>query len=111
MLGGVIFGLSHLYQGDTFMESLGIFGITFMGGIWFAWLFIEWDENLWVPIWMHLLMNFSWELFSISDSALGGYGANVFRVLTIALAIIFTVIYKKKKGRNFAITRRNLWVN
>lgn len=79
-----------------------------MGAVLFAWLYIEWDENLWVPIFLHALMNLSWHLFEMDETALGGILPNVFRGLTIALAIIFTIVYKKRKGEHLAITKRNL---
>jgi membrane protease YdiL (CAAX protease family) len=106
LLGAVIFGMGHLYQGNTVAETLGVFFITAMGAVWFAWLYIEWDNNLWVPIFLHILMNLSWSLFEISDTALGGWYANLFRILTIALTVIITIHYNRKSG--LRINRRNL---
>ena len=110
VLGSVIFGLAHIYQGYSFLGTLGIFFITFMGAAWFSWLFIEWNENLWVPIFLHILMNLSWILFEVSNNALGGIYTNIFRVVTIALTVIATVIYNKRKDR-FRINRKNLITN
>jgi membrane protease YdiL (CAAX protease family) len=109
VLGAVIFGLGHIYQGSTLSETIGVFAITAMGAIWFAWLYIEWNNNLWVPIFLHITMNLSWVLFDVSDNALGGIYSNVFRIITIALSIIITIRYHK--GRDLNITRRNLLVN
>lgn len=109
LVGALFFGMGHLYQGSTLAESAGIFLITALGAGWFAWLYVEWDNNLWVPIFLHILMNLSWTLFDVSENALGGGYANVFRALTIALTIILTIRYHKKQG--LAITRKNLWVN
>jgi membrane protease YdiL (CAAX protease family) len=36
LLGAIIFGIAHLYQGSTWGELLGIFPITAMGAGWFA---------------------------------------------------------------------------
>ena len=109
ILGGVIFGLGHLYQGSTIMETVGIFAVTTMGAVWFAWLYIEWDNNLWVPILVHSLMNLSWMLFEVSDNALGGIVTNIFRAITIALTIIISIRYHKKRGLN--INKQNLITN
>ncbi len=109
ILGALIFGLGHIYQGSTFLETTGVFLVTSMGAVWFSWLFIEWNENLWIPIFMHTLMNFSWVLFEVSSNALGGFYVNLFRVITIALTVIITLFYDKKTG--LRINRNNLFVN
>lgn len=105
LLGALLFGLGHLYQGNGPMESLGIFGITFMGALLFAWVYVEWDHNLWVPIFLHLLMNLAWSSFGVAENALGGGYANTFRVLTILLVIGLTIALKRKKGQSMAIDR------
>jgi len=109
MLGAFIFGFGHIYQGATFLETTGVFLVTFFGAIWFAWLYIEWNNNLWLPIFLHVLMNFSWGLFDVSNNALGGFYTNFFRIITIALTIIITIKYNKKNG--LKICRKNLIIN
>lgn len=109
LLGAVIFGLGHIYQGSTLIETIGVFSITAMGSVWFAWLYIEWDNNLWIPIFLHIMMNLSWVLFDVSSNALGGIYTNLFRAITIALTIIITIRYHKKRG--LKINRLNLIVN
>ena len=81
-----------------------------MGAGWFAWLFIEWKENLWIPIFLHIFMNLSWVLFEVDNNALGGYVTNIFRIITIALTVIITIIYNKRKDK-FSINRKNLITN
>ncbi len=110
LLGAVIFGLGHLYQGSTTSEIIGIFLITFVGSSWFAWLFVEWDENLWIPIFLHSLMNLSWILFDVSDNALGGIYTNIFRFVTIAITIFATIKYNLKRDK-FGINKKNLFIN
>src|SRR5690606_32665538 len=110
LFGALFFGSLHLYQSTDVMELTGIFLITFLGGILFAWVYAEWNYSLWVPIFLHMLMNFAWELFSVSSNALGDVYANVFRVLTIALIIILTILYKKGKKMPLAIDKNNLWI-
>ena len=91
LLNALIFGVAHLYQGSGLGESIGIFAVTLMGGCWFAWLYVKWDYNLWIAIGLHFFMNLSWAVFTISDNALGGWGANVFRIMTIALSVVYTL--------------------
>jgi membrane protease YdiL (CAAX protease family) len=109
LTGAVFFGLGHIYQGTSLPETAGIFLITAMGAAWFAWLYVEWNNNLWVPVFLHVLMNLSWALFDVSPNALGGWYSNLFRVITIALTIIITIRYHKKTG--LKINRSNLMVN
>lgn len=108
ILSALIFAFGHLYQSQDIGELLGIFMITFSGAIFFAWLYVEWNYNLWIPILTHTLMNLSWNLFQVDNSALGDMKANTFRGLTILTAIIFTIFYKKKRAEKLIINRRTL---
>lgn len=110
LLGATIFAISHLYQGSTTSELIGVFIATFIGSAWFAWLFIEWKENLWIPIFLHIFMNLSWTLFNVSDNAMGGTYTNVFRIITIVLTVIATIQFNKRKDR-FRINAKNLFIN
>jgi uncharacterized protein len=109
--GALIFASEHLYQSQSVNELFGIFAVTFLGAFFFAWLFVEWNYNLWVPILTHTLMNFAWQIFNINSNALGNITANIFRGLTILLAIIFTVLYKKYKNKTLLITKNTLFIN
>lgn len=109
-IGALVFASGHLYQSQDPGKLVGIFITTFMGAVFFAWLFVEWNYNLWIPIFLHTLMNLAWKIFDISDNALGSVTANVFRGLTIATAIMATILYKRKKGRRMTINRHTLFV-
>ena len=95
LLGAAVFGAAHLYQSDDAAEAAAIFAITGLGGMWFAWLFVEWDYNIWVPASVHVLMNGWWEVFDISNSALGSGYADVARVLVIVASVALTVWLKR----------------
>lgn len=110
IIGALIFASGHLYQSQDSTELVGIFFVTFMGAVLFAWLYVEWNYNLWVPIFLHALMNLAWLIFDMDGTALGGMLPNIFRGLTIALAIILTIIYKKRQQQKLAITREKLIV-
>lgn len=107
--GALIFASGHLYQSQNVMELVGIFSVTFFGAIFFAWLFTEWKYNLWVPIFTHTFMNLSWNLFDVDNTALGDTKANIFRAITIIIAIAFTIIYKKRKHQKLEINRNTLF--
>ena len=108
--GALLFASGHLHQSTELSILIGVFISTFMGAIFFAWLYCEWKFNLWVPIFMHMLMNLAWMLYDVSGHALGGQSANVFRFITIGCAIIFTLIYKKRQHQTLEITRKTLWL-
>jgi membrane protease YdiL (CAAX protease family) len=110
LLGALVFALGHLYQSQEFSTLLGVFFTTFLGAIWFAWLYVEWDYNLWVPIFLHLLMNLAWMMFSVADNAFGGSYANIFRIATIALTVGLTIWFKRKNGLGLAVNRHTFWM-
>jgi len=108
MLGAIFFGIGHLYQSNNITESFGVFFVTFTGALWFAWLFIEWEENLWVPIFLHVFMNLSWTAFNVGGNAAGSSIPNIFRIITIVLTIVITVVYNKRKKLPRRINKNNL---
>ncbi len=108
VLGALVFAMGHLYQSQDPATLMGVFITTFMGAILFAWVYVEWKFNLWVPIFLHILMNLFWMLFSVSDNAFGGGYANIFRMITIAMVIVFTVVPKVRRGQKVEINRKTL---
>lgn len=98
LLGAVWFGIAHFYQGDGVAEALAIAAFTGVGAVWFAWLYVRWGHNLWVPIFFHILMNGWWAVFDIDETALGGGVANIFRTATIIGSIILTLFVMRRRG-------------
>lgn len=111
LINGLIFGALHLYQGKDIYSSLSVFGITSLGALLFCWVYAEWNNNLWVVIWLHALMNCSWLVFSVSQDATGTLYANVFRGITIILVIIGTIGYKKYYKLKYNVRISTLWIN
>lgn len=107
----LLFGLIHLHQANDIPQALGIFAVTFFGGLWFAWLYVEWNYNLWISIGVHFLMNAYWYIFDVAHNALGGTTANVFRLLTILLSVYITIRHSRIKNSKMVINRTNLIVN
>jgi membrane protease YdiL (CAAX protease family) len=108
--GAVLFGLVHLYQSSDLLSALGVFLVTFLGALLFAWLYAEWNYNIWVPVFLHFFMNLFWMLFDAGDNALGGIYANIFRFTTIASVLIGTIVYKRKSGLTFEVSGKTLWI-
>ncbi|MFA9388621.1 MAG: lysostaphin resistance A-like protein [Prolixibacteraceae bacterium] len=110
LFGAVFFGAWHIYQGHDLLSSMFAFLTTAAGSVWFGWLYLEWRSNAWINISLHVLMNFSWLLFTVEGGAAGNIMANIFRLLTIALSIFVTIrIQSMKKG--FVVNRQTLWIN
>jgi membrane protease YdiL (CAAX protease family) len=110
LIGALLFGSVHLYQSQDPATLIGIFMMTFAGAFLFAWSYVEWDNNLWVPIFLHMFMNFSWMLFSAGETALGDLYANIFRFATVGLVILGTVIYKRKRGVRLIVNKDTIWM-
>jgi len=90
----LLFGLGHIEQGQSWQEMAGLFMLTGVGGVIFAWLVYRW-ENLWVPVALHICMNLWWELFSVARTAIGGWLPFALQTLTVLLAIVGTLYWKQ----------------
>lgn len=89
LITAVIFGWGHIEKGSNLAERAELFILLTSGGIFFAWFFYRWD-NIWFPFAMHALMNFYWEIFSVSRTALGGWFAFTAQWSAILLAAFLT---------------------
>jgi hypothetical protein len=100
ILPALYFGSMHLYQGHDALSALAAFGVTFIGALYFSWMYVEWNFNLWVPVGLHALMNGAWVIFSMEGTqvAAGGLISNIARVISILLAVGLTMWHKRKNG-------------
>jgi membrane protease YdiL (CAAX protease family) len=94
LVTAAVFAIGHVIgqsrQWDA-VQLLGTLAITGIGGLLFAWVLIRWDDNLWVPISVHVFFNLWWELFAVDQGPVGGIAANAGRAAAIALGIALTV--------------------
>lgn len=98
LIGALVFGAAHISAGGDLSEAVTVFAITAIGGFWFAWLYAEWDYNLWIPISLHVLMNAWWELFVIADNAAGTQATIIARLAVIGLSILLTLALARWRG-------------
>ena len=100
ILPALYFGSVHLYQGHDVLSALAAFGVTFIGALYFSWIYAEWNFNIWIPAGLHILMNGAWFIFTMegTEVAAGGLISNIARIISIVLAIALTVYYQKKRG-------------
>jgi len=108
LFGASVFGIAHFYQGNTVFEFLGIFGITAIAALWWSWIYIEWDNNIWMPAAFHILMNMYFAMFDVAEGTLGSWSFFVIRAIVCLISIALTVRHAKKRGY-FKITGRD-WV-
>lgn len=94
---GLAFGAVHLgnasVQGLDVRGQIGTVAIISAGGIFYSWVFVRWNDNLWVPWALHGFMNLWWDVFDLADNPLGGWLANIMRAGTIAAAIVITIFF------------------
>ena len=100
ILPAIYFGSVHLYQGGDALSALAAFGVTFIGALYFSWMYVEWDFNIWVPMGLHMLMTAAWSVFAVegTEVAAGGLISNIVRIFSIVLAIAITVWHHKGRG-------------
>ena len=87
----VPFALGHLDQAERAgggpAIEVGVLLVTGAGAAVFAWLFVRTGYDLWFVIGLHALLNLYWHVFAVSDTAIGGWIANVARLVVLGLAI------------------------
>lgn len=101
----LVFGLAHLANMRGERDPWRLLAevlITGLGGAFFAWLLVRWNNNLWVPIAMHVFMNLWWEVFAVDRTAIGNWAANGARALAVAAAIVITL----RKTRRISTSRK-----
>jgi membrane protease YdiL (CAAX protease family) len=100
LVSALLFAKGHLYQATNFNDAILIFLVTSGAGIGFAVFYWLWDWNIWFTIFLHFLMNLSFEIFDVGSTAMLNGQANIFRIVTLVMAIVYTVllVYRRKKA-------------
>ena len=100
----VPFAFLHIQFEWKLMAIGSMFILTALDGAFLCWMFVQWRNNLWVPIWLHILINLSWIAFE-GNNPEGRVWANIVRLTAIVLSILFTVWVKKNNGESIRIER------
>lgn len=97
LLTSAVFSLVHLQKASSVGQVVGIAVITFIGGAFFAWLFVRWDDNLFAPLIVHSLMNLAWQVFSVGESAFAGWLPTVLQASVLAFAVTLTLLVQRSR--------------
>ncbi|SIS97536.1 hypothetical protein SAMN05421786_103532 [Chryseobacterium ureilyticum] len=110
LFGSLLFAQVHLYQSQNTIELIEIFAITFLGSVFFTWVYFEQDFNIWAAIFLHFFMNLYWEVFNVSENVSGNFYGNLYKLLSIILITGIVIYDKKKKKKTFQITGKTLFI-
>ena len=99
IITGVVFGLAHVditpEEGQTIIGQLGFWiGMIAAGGFMYAWIYHASNWNLWVVIALHTGMNLWWDMFDLTSTPIGGWGATSARILSVGLVVLFVMHFK-----------------
>lgn len=108
LIPSVFFGLSHLYQADSFVDGLSIFLFTLLASAGFAWFYLAW-KSLWMVIFLHGFMDLIWEAYDVQTNVTGNLIVNIFRFATLGIAIYLSI--RKAKQLGTYNLRGKLWLN
>jgi CAAX protease family protein len=84
-----LFGYGHAEGATSIAAAAGLFALTAVGALVFAWLFAMWGTLL-APLTLHVLMNLCWNVWQVGEGALAGWVPFVLQVTTVGLAIGLT---------------------
>lgn len=112
LASSVIFGTVHLtsaaIQRQPIVEQFGAIVMITVLSVLGAWVFIRWDDNLWIMVGLHGFMNLWWAVFDLGETALGSGLGNVTRLGVVVLAIVITLYRKPIEKRLSQLLRPQL---
>ena len=100
LYSSLMFGLGHTYQTNNSIDMLLIVALTGAIALWWCWLYVEWNKNLYLVIGLHALMNYSWLVFLPAQNVLGTVESNSLRLVTMVFASAVTIFYCRRVHGN-----------
>lgn len=110
ILTGLFFGWGHLYQAVDINSAIGIFIFTVGASLGFSWFYYAW-KSLWMVLFLHALMDITWDGFNVQTDVTGNLWVNVARFATLFLAILISVKIAKSNNRYDLKKNGKLWIN
>jgi membrane protease YdiL (CAAX protease family) len=100
LANAVPFVAGHFYQlsgnGWEFVVSLAeVLVLVGVSALFAAWVYVRWEYNLWVLIFIHALLNLYSTIFATSETSGSGWVDNVAWLVTLTLVVVGT-IYRKR---------------
>ena len=108
LLPSVFFGIGHLYQAESTGQAAGIFLFTALANAGFAWFYLA-CRSLWMVVFLHGFMDLAWDMYGVAENVTGNTWANVFRFLTLGLAIAYCI--REARANGSYDLRGKLWTN
>ncbi|MBE4950073.1 CPBP family intramembrane glutamic endopeptidase [Chryseobacterium culicis] len=110
LLGSLLFAQVHLYQSQNIKEITEIFAITFLGSLFFSWVYFESEHNLWTAVFLHFFMNLYWEIFNVSENVSGNLYGNLYKLISIVVVIALIIYIKRKNKIPLEVTWKSLFI-
>lgn len=94
-----------------FLDIANIVVFSFLEISFFAWLYIEWNFNLWIVVFSHFFIDLWGRFFIFTENI----STNTviykiaFQIVSFLAMIIITYFYKKKKNIPFEINKNTIW--
>lgn len=108
LLPALFFGLGHLYQANNSSEAFFIFLLMGLASAGFSWFYFAWN-SLWSVIFLHGFMDLTWTVFSVNTNVIGDNTINIFRIITLILAVLWSIKVAKDTGRENLL--KKMWIN
>lgn len=94
LLPAAFFAWGHLDQANDVASIVMTVVLVGGGAILFSWLFEKWN-GLWVPLALHVTMNFAWNLFAVGDGAFAGTLPTIMQLTTVVAALAITAFRQR----------------
>lgn len=95
-----------------FLDIINILTFSFLEISFFAWLYAEWNFNLWIVIFARFFTDLSGKVFILTEN-ISTYTVIYkisFSIISFFIMIIFTYLHHSKKNIPFEINKKNIWI-
>lgn len=106
----VLFTVKELILTTHFFNSIFQFIYILIFTLWLSWIYIEWNDNLWLTLVLHLAFRVPAYLFEADFAEIDADFTVVYLIqsLIVLFSVFITVKYAHPKSKRFRINSRNL---